>query len=352
MFSSLRYFGALRDHEYVFVVDVSDPNFIYLQNEGPKPPTLQYMKRRARRILRHLSQKNPELYLQLALQLLREHGNRVLNAKTDWATMDVLFANSVRWEQTQSGHGPYTRIARQIILKRREERAPQIWDAHLDQARELLADANVPLEANEMALKVLRANGGDLSNRVLERAQLLRFLNSNLPLLQVFAARQLTQLLQSGEELSGSLWVFLMLRGNVQTRRLLEKHHSVDERWNNEATETLFGVLEQRQGKQKRRALKLLFERFQERTSDDVFWKHLEAFAGVSEPMHAWVLNRIQQTPARGDCARLTQLSTIRGKFGNEAIDAFFAGAANAQPSLEQAFSLVTTGNDDIGWRF
>jgi hypothetical protein len=73
-------YSAHRQPNPVYLVDISDPAFIHLPDHGPKNATLGYMKRRARRLLRHLSTHNSEMYLQLVLQLLRREEVRVSEA--------------------------------------------------------------------------------------------------------------------------------------------------------------------------------------------------------------------------------------------------------------------------------
>ncbi len=345
--------------EYTFIVDVTDPQFIHLQTDGPKKPTLQYMKRRARRILRGLSQKNPDLYLQLVLQLLREEGNRVLDPALNWATFDVLFANSPRWKQTQPGRGAYKNIAGQFVRLRREERAPEIWDAHLDEARELLRQMQVPLEANEMALKVLRAHGEDADNRVLDRRQLVRFLSSDLPLLQSLATRQFAQAWQRGETIGGRAWARLVLLGSAKTRRIMLSAQPLPENnvtWRSDAAQILSEALEQRSATKKRRSAALLIERFQNLIGDDVFWRNLPTFASVSESARLWMLERVRQQAKTGQLARLSDIARLQPELQAQVMEAFFAESAHLQPSAEDAFKLVSDQSDQalnaVGWQF
>ncbi|MDQ3814566.1 MAG: hypothetical protein M3347_11520, partial [Armatimonadota bacterium] len=352
--SSYRWSGS---QDRTFVVDVSDPHFIHLRDDGPKTPTLQYMKRRARRVLRHLSQENPELYLQLATQLLREHGDNRLEPALNWAVMDVLFADSPRWQQPQPGRGPYQRSAGTFVLKRREERAPEIWDAHPEQARELLSRRDVPLEANETALRILRARGEDVTNRVLERAQLERFLGSELPLLQYLAARQLAGLWQSGERLDGALWARLVLLADGRTRRTLQTAQppTGDAAWNEQAAQVLSEALEQGAVTKKRRAAHLLVQRFADRISNDVLWRNLETFADVNQETRSWMLERVRHSARSGEFRRLSDIARLRPDLREALARAFSEEAAHVAPSIGQALSLVASNDQEAnatGWQF
>lgn len=338
--------------EQSFVVDVSDPNFIHLREDGPRIPTLQYMKRRARRILRHLNQTNSQLYLQLATRLLREHGNNTLNPALNWAAMDVLFADSARWEQTQPGRGAYKKLAGKFVRTRREERAPQIWDAHLEQARALLTSNAVPTEANEMALKVLRAHGENITPGVLQRPQLLRFLESDAPLLQHLATRLLAQ---SSEQLDGATWARLALLADANTRRMLNALPIPVGNHNRQASQVLSETLEKTSATRKRRAALLLVEHFAEQISDEIFWRRLDTFADVGPSIHAWLIVRMRQSGQNGEFARLSNLAFVRPELHQILLNAFSEGARDAAVSVEIAFPLVA-GNNQIsninGWHF
>ena len=344
--------GSNRDS--TFVVDVSDPNFIHLREAGPKAATLQYMKRRARRILRLVSQKQPELYLQLATQLLREHGDKPLTPDLNWAALDVLFAHSLRWQQMQPGRGPYKKIPGKFALKRREERAPEIWDAHPEAARDLLARRDVPLAANATALKVLRARGEAID---LERASLERFLGGELPLLQQVATRQLAGLWQSGAKLDGVTWARLMLLAGGSTRRALSAGRLApdDRAWGAQAVQALSDAIEQGARTKQRRAAMLLVERFKERIETDFLWRHVAIFAEAHEATRAWMLERVRLGASRGEFARLSQIAALRPDLRELVLRAFSEDAASATPTLEQALSLVA-GNDQelnvTGWQF
>ncbi|MBV9868174.1 MAG: hypothetical protein JO316_22700 [Abitibacteriaceae bacterium] len=345
------------DRDTTFVVDVSDPKFIHLREAGPKTPTLQYMKRRARRILRQLSQSNAELYLQLALQLLREHADQPLVPALNWAAMDVLFANSVRWQQPQAGRGPYQRSGGAFVLKRREERAPEIWDAHLEFARELLARRDVPLEANETALRILRTRDEPGTSQRLERAQLERFLASGLPLLQHLATQQLAGLEQSGERLDGATWARLILLAGGRTRRALNEvsrapHDAV---WSEQAAQTLSIALEKDARTKQRRAAHLLVERFRERISDDVLWRNLATFADTHGATRTWVLGRVHDSAQLGELAHLREIALLRPDLRAMVLRAFSEAAAHAAPSADQSLPLVTGNDQDLnatGWQF
>ncbi len=348
--------------ETTFVVDVSDPEFVHIRGDGPRTPTLQYMKRRARRVLRHLSQHNPTLYLQLATQLLREHGNKTLDPALNWAAMDVLFTSSPRWEQTQPGRGAYQRSADKFVRLRREERAPAIWDAHLEQARVLLSRGDVPLEANEMVLKVLRAHGEDFANadnanKVLSPAQLLRFLNSDAPLLQHLATRELAQAVQRGDQIDGATWARLVLLADARTRRTLSTLQPASDvgDWNHQAVQVLGETLEKKTAAKQRRAAHLLVARFAEQIGPEVLWRNLAIFADASAETREWVFEKVAASASRGEFNRLSELSRLRPDLRDEAVRVFSAQVNYVQPTVAEAMALVATADAEknaVGWQF
>lgn len=81
-------------HEGHFDVDISDPAFPHLANASPRAATWQYMKRRARRLLRELSQNQPERYWAFLMALLHEstrlQPSGTIDPKLQWALMWAL----------------------------------------------------------------------------------------------------------------------------------------------------------------------------------------------------------------------------------------------------------------------
>jgi hypothetical protein len=136
-----------------------------------------------------------------------------------WITIDVLFGAGPRWEQKSHGRGAYARKPA-FVLKRREERAQPVWDGHLELVRQLFVSSDVPPEANEMALKILRTHGDGIG--AIDAVQAQRFWQSDLPLLQSLAAREFTSRWENGESLDGTTWAQLLTQGNARVRRALD----------------------------------------------------------------------------------------------------------------------------------
>jgi|GEM_PF-2173597 Uncharacterized conserved protein len=172
--------------------------------------TLGYMKRRARRVLRHLEEAAPDRYPELAARMLLALGRQhaTLSRSDHWAAMDVVFGGGGRFVQKNHGRGAYVpaspdaaAAAPRIRLRRREERRPDLWDAHPEVAASLVSAKETPDEAREMAIRVLRANRiplPDLTSGAQER-----MFKSPSPVLQVFAARQVGSALVRGRKVGG-----------------------------------------------------------------------------------------------------------------------------------------------------
>jgi hypothetical protein len=182
--------------------------------------------------------------------------------------MDVLFGAGPRWEQKAHGRGAYARKPA-FVLKRREERAQPVWDAHLELVRQVFTSRDVPLEANEMALKILRAHGEAMDAIDAEQAQ--RFWKSELPLLQSLAAREFVTRQENGGTLDGAMWAQLLTRGNARVRRALDAPQGMSSAasWREAAARELEASLNTGRGAKLRRAAEALLRHFAERIGLD-----------------------------------------------------------------------------------
>ncbi len=171
------------------ILDVSDPARIQPVGQRPKNATFAYLKRRSRRFLRLLAQADANAFVELAGAFLLEagQGHDALSLKDGWTSAELTLGGGARWHQSSHGRGAYVKDAAKLIIKTREERAPQAWDAHPETARALWNHPHLPWQTQEMALKILRAHG---ENPPPTAAQLSRFLWSNSPALLGYAARQ------------------------------------------------------------------------------------------------------------------------------------------------------------------
>ena len=364
-FNAGSYIGTLRDTNLkgavltvqsdhaTYELDLSDPAFPHFANQSPRPATLRYMKRRARRLLRKLSFQRPELYANLAAQMFREKSGG--DAATSWVAMDVLYANSARWAQPRGGLGPYEIVAPKFVRYTREERAPQIWDAHLDLVSELFVDENVAPRACEMAMKILRANSQELPE--LSLLQLERFLNSGLPLLQILATRGLAELLGRGVALSGETTAAAYLVAGFRARGAFAdalRQTSHDAQWRQSFAARLGQTLDDKSARRKRTAALLLFDGFADTVPTDAVFRHLQFLLELNQSVSEKVLKTVAQSGSRGEIARLDDLTRLPESLRERALAAFCSRAQGAQPTAKQALELVSNSEAQsrVAWRY
>ena len=358
-----------------YAIDVSDPTFPHFPNQSPLPATWQYMKRRARRLLREQSRKNPDLYWKLlgltlhetlkAQSTLKASQPDALNFATQWASVDALFAGGGRWVQKRAGRGSYRLAANAGFNRlRREERAPEIWDAHREDVARIYNDDGVPVEACATALKVLWAHHQPVPT--LSGGQILRFLNGPIPVLQAVATRSVLQAWENGEAIAGATAgaAYLLAGGRIRKRLvvLVETRLSGDDaKWKGEFAaqllQTLDGATDAR-AKNRRRvrtAGALLAERLTNFIDDKALFRHLEMWLAASEESAMRVLERLKQSGARGETKRLDAIAALPEVWRERAIEAFISGASSAQPSINAAAALITHIDADLnalGWRY
>jgi hypothetical protein len=333
----------------IYEINVADANFIFPAQQTPSSATFGYMKRRARRFLRHMSTHNGEIYGQLVMRVLTLRGAKALDPKINWILMDVLRGASPRWEQSAHGRGGYVRTSA-FVFKRREERAQPVWDANLDAVREMFASPNVPPEASETALKILRAHGEEI--RVLDEKQAARFWNSESPILQSVAARYFAE---HHETLNAENWAQLLIRGNARVRRILNapERFSRDENWLDAAARELENSLNS-QGSKARRAARILLQHFDARISPSVFWLHLATFAALGEYSKAWVLDRVRAAARDDLAATLARIAAQPAELRVELLNAANAEITTTVFTAEQAFPLVASNDqaaNALGWQ-
>lgn len=344
-----------------FLVDVSDPTFPHFVSQSPSMATWQYMKRRVRRALRETRRKRPELFWPLAVQMLRESGRDALDFGAQWAAVDVLYKHSDRWEQKRAGRGPYTRTSRPMYNRlRREEAAPELWDANLAEVPALYLDERVPLQANVTALKVLWSHAQQAPP--LSRAQMARFLDGPVPILKSIATRALVVSWEDGEEVSGSLAAaaFLMAGARVRQRlrALVEKQLANEAvEWRQSFSTQLVKVLDESpHNRRGRTAAIFLAERFPDLISDEALWRHLTLWLSLSRGEEDdWVLARVRQSGARGEVNYLAVIAALPEAQREIVFREFAASVGGPHPSTDEAYRLV--GNDDeavneLGWRY
>jgi hypothetical protein len=203
------------------ILDVSDLSRPQPVGQRPKNATFAYLKRRNRRLLRTLAQADGDAFVALSSAVLKEAGagHDALDLASQWVSAELVLAGG-SWRQTSHGRGGYIQD-KKFVLKRREERAPEAWDSHLETARELWNHPHLPWQTQEMALKILLGHGEAVSPS--SPAQLTRFLWSDSPFAQLWAARQTRKRLAAGENVEArALAPLLWLENPTRRRTVLE----------------------------------------------------------------------------------------------------------------------------------
>ncbi len=166
--------------------------FTALGSKYPQAATLGYMKRRARRYLRQLGEKSPNLYAQICMKILeKQQGKTDLDFHNQWVVIDIILGNSNRFEQTRNGRGKIAAIPNSRNIYRSEERFPAIWNEHLWFVEKLLQTDKLSAFIYEFAVKVLLRNKKAIPS--LSLAQYKTFFQSNSTWLQSIAANEIFQ---------------------------------------------------------------------------------------------------------------------------------------------------------------
>ncbi len=348
-----------------FTVDISDPAFPHLATSAPKPATWQYMKRRVRRLLRELSANQPSRYWALLKALLHEsaelQSDGSINPESQWALMWALYGNGTRWAQKGPGRGAYRLQANSLKWQRtrREEMHPEIWNAHLDEMRDLSLNETVPVQANLIALQVLAAANQEWP--ALSSTQALRFLNSDVLWLKSLATRVIGKRWLAGERVSGALAAATILLANAPLRRQLQLSlenvlRGTDKKWCGEfmaqALETLKFNPKNRRG---RLAAHYLALHGRDTVSNDNLFAYLGLWLELSKQSANWALERVRQAGAQGEASRLAAIAALPEGQCEQALAAFLERAGETNPTISQAWEQVSCeerARNEVGWRY
>lgn len=188
----------------------------------PTGATLGYMKRRVRRVLRNFAKTNSDAYVSLAAAALaeaRSDSQATLDLTRQWVLADILYGGAGRLTQRRHGRGPLV-AANPAPPRRREERAPEAWDKHLDTASTLLLTPARPWFVHEAMAKIVLAN--DASLPPLSSESLAGFLASPSALLVHFAVPFAAAQLERGETVAPETAALAFVKASTKWRRMME----------------------------------------------------------------------------------------------------------------------------------
>ncbi|NCA90083.1 MAG: hypothetical protein EOM92_14585, partial [Gammaproteobacteria bacterium] len=168
--------------------DVDLKNYdVGIPDTVPSEETIIYMVRRGRRHLRRLSRTQPEEYVRCALGIFHHPSDVELDHR--WILADILYARGTkdfhcgRWRALQLPAPP-------ARYNRRWDRAPEIWDQHLDQVRRLWVENSDQTDIQVWAFWVLNDHPQPLPE--LPAKPLALALLSPSSQLQLFACQQIS----------------------------------------------------------------------------------------------------------------------------------------------------------------
>jgi hypothetical protein len=203
---------------------VGEPSRPLLLGAAPSRETLDYMKRRGRRLLRNLALRDPETYVKTAVQMLLETAkfSPALDTKLQWISMDLLYGGGTRYEQQAHGRGSYGAPRAGLSLRTRQERFPELWDRYPESAEQLYTTPKLPWETWEAACKMLRDAKRPLP--ALSDKMLAGFLTSESPLLRSIAGRQIVATLEAGRTVAADIVADTYFGGTRRQREVIGQY--------------------------------------------------------------------------------------------------------------------------------
>ena len=207
-------YASARDGLHIY--DLSEPSRPQEIGKSPAPETFAYLKRRARRLLRLLSQTDEAAFCQLAAAFFAAIQTRQnLDWEVNWIAADLVAAAHPNWYQASHGRGAYLEKADKFVVKRRVERASDAWNAHPEMLRELV-QSGVTAPVVHLARQVC-----DVKTPLLP-AQIESYVSARWANLRVLGARAAFAAdveTLSPRAVAGALWVL----SAAQRRELLER---------------------------------------------------------------------------------------------------------------------------------
>lgn len=345
------------------IADVSRPDRPFLLGQAPSNDTLGYMKRCARRALRNLAEQDPAQYVSLATQVLISTGKdrAEVDPRLQWVTMQILFANSRRYEQTQHGRGAYLLRSNSFILRTREEAFPELWDRYPALVESLVTHAELPWQTQEAACKILRS-----MNRALPAvpvATLLRFLVSPSALLITTATRAITRQLANNQDTAPDLVAETYFKGSGQSRKVVREyiaiHTALGSRWTNAFANRLYKLASENiERTQLSRRQSFAFA-YLVATYPNVLGRQIAPalavllYATRRPELQAWTLETLRQSSGNHMDQWLISLETLPDDLRSEAVVALTESVRNQEFSANLLTALVLNASAWIratGW--
>lgn len=345
-------------------INISDPNFLFLEGHGPKTATWQYMKRRARRLLRHLSDTQPALYRELLQRALRQSylstNRQPISPASQWLSMEALHGRSRSWKQVPASRGPYIRQQKKIEWRTRQENVPAIWEGDLQWTRQMFLDTALPPAANATALRVLQSTGHTLPD--LDESQLHWFIGSNEPVLQAHGTR-VVNVSGDFDRWSPETLALTLLYAGAKTRRKLQlfleqklADITLAPSWKEAFARQLAQVLDgHRLNRRTRNAASLLGTRFPSLVSENTARASLGQLLEYGGQERGWLLAWIRSWGEKGDLSFLSDIAALPSHWQDTVLVEFMAPMPPTRPEAGAALAMVNSSNEmqnRIAWRY
>jgi len=346
----------------VRIVDVTHPAHPVLLGTPTGRKTLGYLKRRARRLLRHLADTDPAAYAVLAFQTLRQsgRGSESLDLARQWVAADILYGGTRRATQAGHGRGGYHLAPRALSLRTRDERRPDAWDGRPDLADALLAEADLPWQTHEAAAKMLRAAHRALPP--LPEPALTRYFGSPSLLLVASAARQALMRVMDGTPLDPTLAADAYFFAGTAARRSLADALAAQSRpdwWRPNLARHLFtrAVAPSASGRLSRRRVGALLYAIdlspEAIPASDIRPIFALLLAADRPRLTTWALGLLRRVAPSDAAAWLESLSGMAGTAQETALAALRAGLAGQPFGYADAWALIQSDNAWVraqGW--
>ncbi|MEM9981799.1 MAG: hypothetical protein AAF734_04825, partial [Bacteroidota bacterium] len=259
-----------------------------IQGRYPSRRALRYMKRRARRFLRNLT--DDALYFTITQQLLlKQKGKKALDANNQWILFDVILGNSTRVVHKSHGYGAVLFEGMHYQLHHKETRKPQVWESQLPFVKSLLEDI-YPWQVQAFAVTTLLQQEQvipTLAPVVLENC----FEAPSL-WLHWIAKQQTLQRLATGETFSYKCWAGIVRHSSAAERALIEEQYITQQSttWQQEFTTLLLTYVTRQLGERKhfqqkeKKALLLVARALSTFVSEEAIFKMAPLLFNSSHP--------------------------------------------------------------------
>jgi len=218
------------------------------RSEPPSTATIGYFKRRGRRFLRQLTQRDVEAYETIALSLLSRAGLGSASLPNHfWITWHLLFGGRPRRRAAQARHGrgAYRLLSLRPTVSCPLDSLPESLGNEEQRCREIAEEPRLPWQTQECAVVRLRLQG------VIPEPSpelCVAYLKSPSPLLHALVANYLATDAVAWASLPPELVAKCLFEAPARTRRLmldgLEQRRDPDD-WRKTFNATLFRYLEQ-----------------------------------------------------------------------------------------------------------